>query len=118
MTTQPSYRDHLLHHLEELEQSYRDSLGLATIKQNHWPDGFIGFAHFSWEPSSAESTASRMEMLRAISDIEPRTRLLFPHPTPDVADVLKDSFGLLKRWAKQKPNDHSVLSRFHAQRIN
>lgn len=108
MTTPPTYRDHLLRRLDELEQSYLGSLGLATIKNNNWPDGFIGFAHFSWAPSSPESSISRMEMLRSISDIEPKTRLLFPHPTPDVASVLKDSFGLLKRWAKQKSGDHSI----------
>jgi hypothetical protein len=49
-----------------------------------------------------------MDVLARVKDLEPRIRLLLPHPTPEVRAALKESSGLTRRWAKRGSGDHSI----------
>jgi len=57
-----------------------------------------GLPDYGREPSDGELEAARMELLRLVRDWEPRFRLLFPHPTPEVSNRLDDGTGLLEGW--------------------
>jgi hypothetical protein len=103
-----SYRDRLLGELDGLADLYTSLLGASRIGAHNWDSGFIGFPHFYWVESSSELQAVRMNALARVKDLEPRIRLLFPHPTPEVRAALKESFGLLRRWAKRGSGDHSI----------
>jgi rRNA-processing protein FCF1 len=103
-----SYRDRLLGELDGLAEQYTALLNASTIGAHNWDSGFIGFPHYYWVDSSPELQAVRMDLLASVRDLEPRIRLLFPHPTPEVSSVLKESFGLLRRWAKRGRGDHSI----------
>lgn len=108
MTKQTSYTDRLLAELDEVAERYEETLNASQIGAHNWGPGFIGFPHFYWLDSSTDLQAMRMGLLARVKDLEPRMRLLFPHPTPEVRKVLKDSFGLLRRWAKRGSGDHSI----------
>lgn len=103
-----SYRDRLLGELDGLAEQYVALLNASTIGAHNWDSGFIGFPHYYWVDSSPELQAVRMDVLARVKDLEPRVRLLFPHPTPEVTSALKESFGLLRRWAKRGSGDHSI----------
>lgn len=108
MRPQPSYRARLLDELDELQQRYAKALEASGIGAHNWDSGFIGFPNFYWADSDAELQATRMELLAEVKDLETRLQLLFPHPTPEVRETLKESFGLLRRWAKRGRGDHSI----------
>jgi len=108
MKKQASYTDRLLAELDGLAEHYVEALNSSQIGAHNWDSGFIGFPHFYWLDSSTELQAMRMRLLAQIKDLEPRMRLLFPNPTPEVRGVLKESFGLLRRWAKRGSGDHSI----------
>lgn len=103
-----SYRDRLLGELDGLAEQYTTLLNASTIGAHNWDSGFIGFPHYYWVDSSPALQSVRMDLLACVRDLEPRIRLLFPHPTPEVSSALKDSFGLLRRWAKRGRGDHSI----------
>lgn len=50
-----------------------------------------------------------MALLRRVRDWEPRFRLLFPHPTPEVSKRLDKGIEHLKRWlVRDGEFDHSI----------
>ncbi len=49
-----------------------------------------------------------MELLRLVRDWEPRFRLLFPHPTPEVSNRLDDGTGLLEGWLTRDARQHDI----------
>lgn len=103
-----SYRDRLLRDLDVLGEQCQAMLDSSRIGAHNWDSGFIGFPHFYWLESDPNLQARRMVLLGMVKDLEPRVRLLFPHPTPEVRGALKESFGLLRRWAKRASGDHSI----------
>jgi rRNA-processing protein FCF1 len=117
MAAVTSYRDRLLGELDVLAERYEEVLDASQIGAHNWDSGFIGFPHFYWIDSTPELQTKRMDLLRQVKDVEPRNRLLFPHPTPEVRGVLKDSFGLLRRWAKRGSGDHSIPSSIDQAKI-
>ena len=49
-----------------------------------------------------------MTLLRRVRDWEPRFRLLFPHPTPKVAERLDKRIGRLERWLVRSHAEHDI----------
>jgi len=103
-----SYRDTLLANLNEIEYQFTDILGRSSIQAANLPSNFIGFASHRWAPSDDELTAVRMATLQNMRDFEPRFRLLFAHPTPEVGERLNSGFGHLYRWLDRDTDDHSI----------
>lgn len=103
-----SYKDALLRELDEVADQFVHLLGQSGIQPANLPTYAIGFAQHRWEPSDDELTAARMATLGRLRDWEPRWRLLFPHPTPDVAERLDSSFEHLRRWLDRDVDDHSI----------
>ena len=112
-----SYRERLSTELATLGEAFDRLLDDSTILPHNWGPNFIGFAHYYWGPSDAELQMRRMAALDAVRGLETRARLLFRHPTPEVSNVLKDDFGLLRRWAKRGKSDHSLPRRISEAKV-
>lgn len=70
---------------------------------------FMGAADWGWEPSTPEAIASRMQLLGRYRDWFVRLRLLFSHPTPDVARKLTVTNEFVERWLLRPDTfDHSI----------
>jgi rRNA-processing protein FCF1 len=102
------YRDTLLANVDEIESEFTHVLDRSSIQAANLPSNFIGFARHRWAPSNDELTAARMATLRNLRDFEPRFRLLFPHPTPEVAERLDTGLSHLYRWLDRDTDDHSI----------
>jgi hypothetical protein len=115
--TPPSYVDRLVKELNQIETEMlgvvRDSTVINT-DPNRYGDGifFVGHADWGWGPSDAAHEAARMSLTPALAGWFVRFRLLFPHPTPRVADQLEKARKLLGSWLLRDrgSNDHSVPS--------
>ncbi|GGX29070.1 PIN domain-containing protein [Streptomyces chryseus] len=96
----PTYAEHLLSELGELEQRYTSVLEGSQVRERQMSGpGVQVFGHpWAWEPSTPEVEAQRMELLQDLRDWGPRFRLLFPHPTPDVQRRLDRAIGLMEDW--------------------
>ncbi|NYH51362.1 rRNA-processing protein FCF1 [Nocardiopsis arvandica] len=111
----PTYLERLLLELSEIHESYRRLLNGSSI-ENVYPNSlrdssvFMVAAEWGWSPSSPELEGQRMALLRELRDWGPRFALLYPHPTPSVAEVLKDAMEHLERWLMRPEDDHSVPS--------
>ena len=103
-----SYRERLIGDFDDVSLRYVEVLDASAIRPHNWDRGFIGFPHFYWAESSPELQVRRMALLADVKDLETRIRLLFPHATPEVKGILKESFGLLRRWVKRGTGDHSI----------
>lgn len=101
------YVDRLRADLDEMAAHYEDLLNRSAIEEVNWGPGVI-FPPRRWGTSPADQTAARMDMLRRLSDLETRLRLLFPHPAPEVTRTLEDSFGLLRPWTERSEMDWSI----------
>ncbi|MFH8477205.1 PIN domain-containing protein [Streptomyces sp. NPDC018000] len=55
-------------------------------------------ADWGWAPSGPALESQRMDLLRRLRGWEPRFRLLFPHPTTETAEKLKEGLEHLERW--------------------
>ena len=109
-----SYKDTLLAELDQIAAQFTRILDVSSIRPRNLPSNFIGFASHRWEPSNDELTAARMATLRNLRDWEPRFRLLFPHPTPEVAKRLKAGFKHFYRWLDRDEGDHSIPATIEA----
>ena len=110
----PTYKERLLEQLAAMEAHYVAVLEASSIRYvnpNRPGDGFffIGAADWGWAPSDPPLEARRMDLLGRLRAWEPTFRLLFPHPTPETTNKLKDSLGLMERWlVRSGGNDHSI----------
>lgn len=111
----PTYLERLLLELSEIHESYRQLLDESNI-ENVYPSWlhdssiFMVAAEWGWGPSSPELEGQRMALLREIRDWGPRFALLYPHPTPSVAETLKNGLEHLENWLMRPENDYSVPS--------
>jgi rRNA-processing protein FCF1 len=108
-----TYADNLLNELEAIAASYADVLDRSSIKYvNRNRDGssviFVGGADYGWAASDNELESARMALLRRLRDWEPRFRLLFPHPTPEVSNRLDKRIGRLTRWLVRDDDGHDI----------
>jgi hypothetical protein len=108
-----TYVENLLGELDAIEASYTNILASSSIR-NVDPNRrgsriiHVGFAKWSWAPSDNELEAARMTLLRRVRDWERRFRLLFPHPTPKVAERLDKRMGRLERWLVRSDAEHDI----------
>ncbi|MFI2292940.1 PIN domain-containing protein [Streptomyces niveus] len=96
----PTYAEHLLSELSDIKDACTAVLEGSQVRAREMSGGgvqIIGHP-WAWVPSTPEIEARRMAVLRDVRDWEPRFRLLFPHPTPEVQRRLDDSVGLLGDW--------------------
>lgn len=92
----PTYKERLLTQLDAIENDYVAVLDASDIE---YVDSIvITAASWEWAPSGPALEMQRMDLLRRLRDWKPRFLLLFPHPTPETAEKLKDSLELLERW--------------------
>ena len=69
----------------------------------------LGAADWGWAPSDADMTASQMRLSSRYSSWFDRFKLLFPHPTPDVAAKIRDVDEFVRRWTTRPDAwDHTV----------
>ncbi|WP_333745975.1 PIN domain-containing protein [Streptomyces sp. IBSBF 2950] len=96
----PTYVEHLLSELADTEASYAAVLESSQVRARQMSGGGLQImGHpWAWEPSTPDTEARRMELLRQVRDWAPRFRLLFPHPTPAVERRMGDAIGLLEDW--------------------
>ncbi|GAA3760878.1 PIN domain-containing protein [Streptomyces tremellae] len=104
----PTYRERLLEQLDAIERDYLAVLEASEIQyvNPNRPGSYeviiITAADWGWAPSGPALETQRMELLRRLRGWMPRFRLLFPHPTPEAAEKLKDSLEHLERWLVRK----------------
>lgn len=87
--------------------------GIDYVNPNR-PGGvfFFDAADWGWAASGGDLESSRMQLLRKLRDWVPRFKLLFPHPTPEVAERLGDAIDHLERWlVRDGYNDHTIPQR-------
>lgn len=104
----PTYKERLLAQLDALESDY---VAVLEASDTEYVDSIvITAANWEWAPSGPELEMQRMDLLRRLRDWKPRFLLLFPHPTPETAEKLKDSLELLERWLlrDQTWQDYSI----------
>lgn len=108
------YRDRLLTELRAIEEQFALMIAASTINYTNPNRGgsdviFIGAADYGWGPSDDVLTSQRMTLLARVRDLAPRYRLLFPHPTPEVAKTLDGRLKHLESWLTRKSgSDHSI----------
>lgn len=107
-----SYLERLLVELDSIHEQFKivlDSSAIKNIDPNRSYSGpvFIGYPSWGWETSEPR-LSRRMKLLGQLRDWMPRLRLLFPHPTPTVAERLDDGLAHLERWLTREPGDHSI----------
>jgi hypothetical protein len=114
---QPTYGERLLAELGAIADSYADIIaasGIKNVDPNRGAAGtmvmFAGYPEWGWESSDDALEASRMTLLRQVRDWEPRFRLLFPHPTPQVSERLDKGIGRLEGWLTRRGNGHDIPS--------
>ncbi|MGA5454414.1 PIN domain-containing protein [Streptomyces umbrinus] len=104
----PTYKERLLTQLDAIESDY---VAVLEASATEYVDSIvITAANWEWAPSGPELEMQRMDLLRRLRDWKPRFLLLFPHPTPETAEKLKDSLELLERWLlrEQTWQDYSI----------
>lgn len=113
-STPETYRDRLRSELRAIEEHFASIIAASTINYtnpNRAGSGivFIGAADFGWGPSDDALTSQRMALLARLRDWAPRYRLLFPHPTPQVAKTLEERIKHLESWlTRKKQSEHSI----------
>lgn len=104
----PSYIDQLLAELDQFEADYLALLAESEIVETNYPSYMIGWALRAWSSSSPDQEARRMSLLATLRNFKPRFLLLFPHPTPEIAERHDKAFDVLDRWLARPYDDHSV----------
>src|SRR5882757_7810055 len=97
-----TYAENLLAELDGIAASYAEVLAASEIKyvNPNRPGGrviFAGAADWGWGDSDENLEVARMELLGRLRKWTPRFRLLFAHPTPEVAERLNDGIDHLER---------------------
>ena len=111
---QPTYSERLLAELDAIAQTYSEILadsGIKYVNPNRWDSDvvFFGFADYGWVDSDENLEAARMALLRRLRDWTPRFRLLFTHPTPEVAERFKKGIDHLEGWLVRDGGwDHEI----------
>ncbi|MCX4878661.1 PIN domain-containing protein [Streptomyces sp. NBC_00847] len=107
----PTYKERLLTQLDAIESDYVAVLEASGIQ--YVDSGIVTATDWQWAPSGPELEMQRMDLLRRLRDWKPRFLLLFPHPTPETAEKLKDSLELLERWLLRERTweDYSIPQR-------
>jgi rRNA-processing protein FCF1 len=105
-----TYAENLIAELDGIAASYAEILAASEIKyvNPNTPGGrviFVGAPDWGWCQSDEKLEAARMELLSRIRNWTPRLRLLFAHPTPEVAERLKDGIDHLERWLIREGGD-------------
>ena len=108
VTERSTYADNLLIELDGIAASYAEVLadsGIRYVNPNRYDGGlvFVGAADWGWADSNDALEAARMTLLRRLREWTPRFRLLFPHPTLEVAKRLDDGIAHLERLAHSRP---------------
>lgn len=109
-----TYKERLLTELRAIEEQFLSIIAASTISYtnpNHAGSGivFVGAADYGWGPSDDALTSQRMTLLARLRDWAPRYRLLFPHPTPQVANTLDGRIKHLESWlTREKTSEHSI----------
>lgn len=112
----PTYAQNLVTELDAITDSYLTILGESAVEyvNPNTPGSsviFVGATDWGWVESGDELQALRMALLRRVRDWIPRFRLLFPHPTPEVAARLDADTAHLERWLLRNDSwDHTVPS--------
>ncbi|MFJ3673808.1 PIN domain-containing protein [Streptomyces sp. NPDC090106] len=104
----PTYKERLLMQLDAIESDY---VAVLEASDTEYVDSIvITAANWEWAPSGPELEMQRMDLLRRLRDWKPRFLLLYPHPTTETAEKLKDSLELLERWLlrDQTWQDYSI----------
>lgn len=111
---QPSYAERLSAELDAIAASYADILTASEIRYvnpNRYDNGvhFFGAADWGWVDSDDQLESARMALLRRLREWAPRFRLLFLHPTPEVAKRLNEGIFHLERWLVRDGGwDHDI----------
>jgi hypothetical protein len=95
-----TYAENLIAELDRIAAFYAEILAASEIKYVNLSGGGLIFAYpdWGWGDGDEKLEVARMELLRRLRDWTPRFRLLFAHPTPEVAERLKDGIDHLERW--------------------
>lgn len=98
-----TYAANLSAELDGIAASYAEILAASKIKYvNPNRRGsrviFANAANWGWDDSDDKLEIDRMNLLGRVRDWAPRFRLLFPHPTPQVAERLDKGIDHLERW--------------------
>jgi hypothetical protein len=110
----PTYAERLQQELDCIASEFDTIVagsGIEYVNPNRHGSGitFVGAADWGWKHSPPELEAARMSLLGRVRGWEPRFRLLFPHPTPEVKRRIKDDLKHLERWLVRPDNyDHSI----------
>lgn len=111
---QQSYAERLSTELDAIAASYADILTASDIKYinpNRYDNDlhFFGAADWGWVDSDDQLESARMTLLRQLREWAPRFRLLFAHPTPEVAERLNKGIFHLERWLVRDSGwDHDI----------
>ncbi|OMB93227.1 PIN domain-containing protein [Mycobacterium colombiense] len=100
---QQSYTERLAAELNAIAGAYADILTASDIEyvNPNRADSrvrFVGAPDWGWVDSDDQLESARMTLLRQLREWAPRFRLLFPHPTPQVAERLNEGIFHLERW--------------------
>jgi rRNA-processing protein FCF1 len=99
----PSYSQRLLAELDGIAASYVEILADSEIQyvNPNRPGSrviFASAANWGWNDGDDKLVIDRMDLLARLRDWAPRFRLLFRHPTPQVAERLDKGIDHLERW--------------------
>jgi PIN domain len=115
VTETSTYAGNLLGELDDIATSYAEVLADSSINYvgpNRYDSGdfvLIGAADWGWADSNDALEAARMALLRRLREWTPRFRLLFPHPTPEVAERLDNGIAHLEGWLIRDGDwDHAI----------
>lgn len=103
-------REELQRIYEDFSEVLRDSeIRYVNPNRSNSDFFFMGAADWGWAPSDPTTTVMRMKLKERYMDWHNRMRLLFPHPTPEVAKRLNDLSDFFLRWLDRPDSyDHSI----------
>ena len=109
-----SYLERLRSELGGIRTDMEALIDASTIRYVNPNDGdsdvfFVGAADWGWGPSDPDVSASQMQLLKRYHAWFERFRLLFSHPTPDVASTIQGVDEFMRRWIERPDTfDHTI----------